>query len=118
MRNWVASRRNSMRRKHSMVAYQIAIDLKSSQLLASVKGCASRPKRRPTLDPVSALAESLVESQSEKRCSVQRQPDYSYYDWYSLGYVYRSAPRETYWMNYPYCQSQGALLRQWLLSQS
>jgi len=71
-----------------MVDFRTAIDLKHSQLLASVKGYASRPNRRPTLDPVSALAEGLVEWLSEKCCSVQHMLDYSHYDWCSLGYVY------------------------------
>jgi hypothetical protein len=43
-----------------MVDYRTAIDLKSNQLLARVKGCASRPNCRPTLDPVSALAVNCV----------------------------------------------------------
>ena len=67
-----------------------AIDLESSQLLASVKGCASRPNCWPTLDPVSALAVNCVEWPSEKCCKVQFMPEYSHYDWYSLGYVYIS----------------------------
>ncbi len=71
-----------------MVDFQTAIDLKSSQLLASVNGYASRPNHRPTLDSVSALAEKPAEWLFERCCSVQRKPEHSHYDWYSLGYVY------------------------------
>ncbi len=60
MRHWVVLHQPSSYRGPDKLVCRTAIDLESSQLLASVKDCAGRPAVWPPLDSVSALAVSYV----------------------------------------------------------